>query len=441
MRVHLPEKASKVIKTLEQAGYEAYAVGGCVRDSILGHEPQDWDITTSAKPNEVKALFHHTVDTGIEHGTVTVLIGKEGFEVTTYRIDGKYEDSRHPNDVVFTTSLLEDLKRRDFTINAMAYNDKDGLVDAFGGMEDLNRGIVRCVGNPKERFGEDALRMLRALRFAAQLGFTVETGTFSAICAQSMDIARISAERIQVELVKLLLSDHPGYLREMYKSGIADTVLPEFALLMRTEQNTPHHAYTVGEHTVRVVEQVPADRVLRLAALFHDIAKPSCRTEDADGREHFYGHPIAGVPMTQSILRRLRFDVDTMRRVCALVRWHDENPPLTPAGVRKAIYRIGKAQFPGIFELKHADVLSQSEYKREEKLAHLAEYRSLYEQILAQGDCLSLDELAVNGSDLIAIGMKPGKALGETLERLLEEVLEDPEKNRKEVLLERARAL
>lgn len=439
MRIDLPKKVSNIIETLENAGYEAYAVGGCVRDSILGRKPQDWDITTSAKPKEVKRLFLRTIDTGIQHGTVTVMFGKEGFEVTTYRIDGEYEDARHPKEVIYTSNLLEDLKRRDFTINAMAYNERQGLVDAFDGIGDLERKVIRCVGDAKERFTEDALRMLRALRFAAQLGFEVEERTFEAIRVMAPSIAKISAERIQVELVKLLLSDHPELLREVYKSGIADVILPEFSELMRTEQNNPHHCYSVGEHTIRVVENVPKDRILRLAALFHDIAKPVCKTTDEKGIDHFYGHPKEGAQMAHRIFRRLKFDVDTMQKVCGLVQWHDDNPPLQPASIRRAVHRVGEDRYPDLFVFKRADILAQSDYQRAEKLAYVDGYQKLYEQIMEEENCLSLKDLAVNGSDLIAMGIKPGKEIGVILKGLLEEVLEDPEKNEKEYLLSRVK--
>ena len=439
MRIRLPVKVDNIIKTLEAAGYEAFAVGGCIRDSILGRTPQDWDITTSAKPQDVKRLFSHTIDTGIQHGTVTVMLEHEGFEVTTYRIDGEYEDARHPKEVTYTADLLEDLKRRDFTINAMAYNENRGLVDAFDGMGDLQKKVIRCVGNPKERFTEDALRMLRALRFAAQLGFEVEEQTFAAIQELAPTIGKISAERIQTELVKLLISDHPELIRAVYTSGIADVILPEFSVLMQTKQNNPHHCYTVGEHTIQVVQRVENKKVLRLAALFHDIAKPVCKTTDEAGVDHFYGHPKEGAKMAHCIFRRLKFDVDTMQKVCGLVEWHDDNPNLTPAGVRKAVYRVGAERYPDLFALKRADVLSQSTYRREEKLAYIQGYEKLYREIMEQKDCLSLKELAVNGRDLMNLGIKPGKEIGQILQKLLEEVLEEPQKNKKEYLLERVK--
>lgn len=287
MNIQLPEKVSEIINCLRSHNFEAYAVGGCVRDSLLGRTPSDWDITTSATPEEVKSLFSHTVDTGIQHGTVTVMLGHEGFEVTTYRIDGEYEDARHPKEVAFTLSLREDLKRRDFTINAMAYNEESGLVDLFGGAQDLERGVIRCVGDPGERFREDALRMFRAVRFAAQLGFSVEKNTAGAISELAGSLARISAERIQTELVKLLVSPHPEEMRQIYELGISDVVLPEFSVMMETPQNNPHHMYSVGEHTIKALQLIPEDKVLRLTMLLHDVAKPPCRITDRKGIDHF----------------------------------------------------------------------------------------------------------------------------------------------------------
>ncbi|MCD8133374.1 MAG: HD domain-containing protein [Clostridiales bacterium] len=437
MKIRLPEKVSFIIEELQQNGCDAYAVGGCVRDSVLGREPQDWDITTSAKPEQVKTLFGHTIDTGIQHGTVTVMLDREGFEVTTYRIDGEYEDARHPKDVFFTTSLLEDLKRRDFTINAMAYNDKTGLVDAFDGLGDLDRGIVRCVGEPEDRFREDALRMLRAVRFAAQLGFHLDDATRAAIVCLAPNLAKISAERIQAELVKLLLSPHPEEIRTVYETGMTDIFLPEFSAMMRTPQQNPHHCGTVGEHTIRSLCEVPSDRMLRLTMLFHDVAKPVCAKRDETGIDHFHGHPQKGAEMTGQIMRRLKFDNDTITRVKALVRAHDDRPlPLSERNVRRSIFRNGEAQYPELFAVKRADILAQSDYLKKEKLEYLEEYEVVYHRIMEKGQCLSLKDLAVSGSDLIAEGVQPGKEIGRILQDMLEEVLEHPEMNRKEVLLE-----
>lgn len=434
MDIRLPEHVKFIIDTLEEAGFEAYAVGGCVRDTILKREPQDWDITTSARPEQVKGLFSRTIDTGIAHGTVTVMLERTGYEVTTYRIDGEYEDARHPSGVTFTADLLEDLKRRDFTINAMAYHPRRGLVDAFGGMGDMEAGIVRCVGDPKERFGEDALRMLRAVRFAAQLGFAVEEHTRQAVTAMAPLLGKVSAERIQAELVKLLTSPHPEEMRTLYETGLSRVVLPEWDAMMETEQNNPHHCYTVGEHTIKVLKGTEPDRILRLSALLHDVAKPVCRSVDEKGIDHFYGHPEQGALLARKILRRLKFDNAATGMVSKLVAGHDVNPPLTDRGVRRAIRRVGQECYPMLFDLKKADILAQSGYRREEKLEALERYRQLYEEIMARQDCLSLKDLAVNGRDLMELGVPAGSRLGEILSELLELVVEDPEKNTKEYL-------
>ena len=440
MTVQLPDKVSHILDTMTQAGFEAYAVGGCIRDSILGKIPKDWDITTSAKPWEVKRLFSKTIDTGIAHGTVTVLLGREGFEITSYRIDGKYEDARHPKEVTFTPSLMEDLKRRDFTINAMAYNGTDGLVDAFDGMGDLRRKTIRCVGDPEKRFTEDALRMMRAIRFAAQLGFSIDAATRDAICRLAPTLEKISAERIRDELLKILVSDHPNEMRTLFETGITAVMLPEFDDMMQTEQDNPHHCYSVGEHTIAALEQIRGEPVLRLAMLLHDVAKPACCTVGEDGYHHFYGHPAEGAKMAENILRRLRFDNDTIARVCQLILGHDDNPPVTGKTIRRAVVRLGREAFPDIFAVKRADILAQSRYLREEKLAYVAQYEVCYQDILRKEECLSLKDLAVNGADLIAEGIKPGPGLGAALQELFELVLEEPENNTKEYLLGKVRA-
>jgi tRNA nucleotidyltransferase (CCA-adding enzyme) len=428
----------KIIAALESHGYEAYAVGGCVRDSLLGRMPQDWDITTSATPEQVKALFPRTIDTGIAHGTVTVMLEGTGYEVTTYRIDGEYEDARHPKEVTFTSNLLEDLKRRDFTINAMAYNETDGLVDAFDGIGDLNAGVIRCVGDPAERFTEDALRMLRAVRFAAQLGFSVEERTRQAVALLAGTIAKVSAERIQMELNKLLVSAHPEELRQAYELGLTGVFLPEFDVMMETAQNSKHHLYTVGEHTIRVMQNLRADRTLRLAALFHDVAKPVCKTTDADGKNHFKGHPAVGAGMTVDILKRLKYDNATIDRVAVLVRYHDDRPELTARNVRRAMNRIGAEHIPMLLELRRADILAQSMYRRDDKLAQIDGFAELYRQILENGECVTKKDLAIGGKELIALGMKPGPKIGEVMDALLDAVLEDPSINTQENLTELA---
>lgn len=435
MKIKIPEKVNWIIETLQTHGYEAYAVGGCVRDSILGRVPDDWDITTSATPLETKALFPRTFDTGIEHGTITVLLDKEAFEVTTYRVDGEYMDNRHPSEVTFTRNLREDLLRRDFTINAMAYNEAEGLVDIFGGIEDLKNKKIRCVGNAMERFSEDALRILRAIRFAAQLGFEIEEETKEGIRELAPTLSLISAERIQVELVKILTSKNPGLLRMAYELGITKVILPEFDAMMKTTQETPHHKYSVGEHTLKALQYVREDKVLRLAMLFHDIGKPLVKTVDENGRAHFKTHEAIGSDMTKQILRRLKFDNDTMNKVVKLVQYHDYRMPAQPKNVRKAMNKIGVELFPYYLEIREADTLAQSEYKQMEKLKNISGVKECYREILRREECVSLKTLAITGKDLIEEGMQPGKEIGRVLNGLLELVIENPEYNTKETLL------
>lgn len=435
MRIEVPKKAEKIIDALQEHGYDAYVVGGCVRDSLLQRSPADWDITTSATPAEVKGIFPRTVDTGIQHGTVTVLIEKEGFEVTTYRIDGEYEDGRHPKEVIFTPSLREDLRRRDFTINAMAYNHRTGLVDIFGGVEDLKNKVVRCVGDPGERFTEDALRILRAVRFSAQLGFSIEEKTRQAARELGGTLEKISAERIQTELVKLLTSPHPQYLKTAWELGLTKVFLREFDKAMETPQENPHHCFNVGEHTLKALESVRADRILRLTMLFHDLGKAETRTRDEKGVDHFYGHPAESEKIARTVLKRLRFDNDTIHKVGKLVYWHECPWPADPRSVRRALSKTGTELFPLLLEVRRGDIMAQSGCRREEKLAWLEQLGEIYREILRQKECVSIKDLAVSGKDLIQAGMKPGKEIGETLDRFLEIVLDEPEKNTKEYLL------
>ena len=431
MKIELPRKVVLIIKNLQRHGYDAYAVGGCVRASILNRKPEDWDITTSAKPEQVKRIFRRTVDTGIEHGTVTVLIGKDGFEVTTYRVDGLYEDGRHPKEVTFTSRLEEDLKRRDFTINAMAYNDDERLVDAFGGMRDLNYHLIRCVGDPKERFSEDALRILRAVRFSAQLAFPIEPETAEAIKSLAPNLEKISAERIQAELVKLLVSDHPERIQDACELGITKVVLPEWDDMVGVKQNTPHHKYDVAAHTVHALQNVKNDKVLRLTMLFHDMGKPVMKTTDENGRDHFKGHAIASEQIAKTVMKRLKFDNDTIRKVTKLVAYHDYRMEPTGANVRRAMHEIGVELFPYYLAVRLADTKAQSSYERRGKLENIIQIRELYRNALRNKECVTLKDLAVTGTDLINLGIAPGKELGTLLNELLDMVIEDPAWNQK----------
>ena len=395
MKINLPDDVKFIINTLTEHGYEAYAVGGCVRDSIIRREPGDWDITTSAKPQEVKALFRRTIDTGIQHGTVTVMLKKTGYEVTTYRVDGEYEDGRHPKNVEFTASLTEDLKRRDFTINAMAYNDYEGIVDEFGGKDDLQNGIIKCVGNPEDRFGEDALRMLRAVRFSAQLGFEIEHNTADAIRKLAPSIAKISKERIHTEFAKLLLSPHPDYMSKV----IAAVVFKPFDDI---EDKTISY---------RMLNYVPDELYFRYAALLY-----SCTDKE-----------------TGKILRELKLDNNTINKTVCLVKNHGIAITDDEYDVRCCANEISPSGL--------ADVLSFEEcfYKavgnaESAKAAH--KEREMLDKIIERGDCLSIHGLAVSGKDLMDLGVAQGCVVGQMLRYCLDIVLKEPSRNTKEKLVE-----
>jgi tRNA nucleotidyltransferase (CCA-adding enzyme) len=397
MKIQLPENVSNIIQKLIEYGYEAYAVGGCVRDSIISRVPGDWDITTSATPMEVKKIFRRTIDTGIEHGTVTVMFGKEGYEVTTYRIDGEYEDGRHPESVEFTTSLREDLRRRDFTINAMAYNDETGLVDMFDGIGDIERKIIRCVGNPEERFSEDALRMLRAVRFSAQLGYVIEDGTAAAIRKLAGTIAKISKERIHTELNKILLSDNPDYVVKAKELGITDVVLQIMDKIQNVDVATSH------------MERLPKDISMRYGALF-------CQ---------------AGEDATRKMLKELKLDNNTIDTASKLVALHGLELAEDEVTVRRQASGIGESMYGLLLAFEQA-YYEVSGDKRQEELTKSV--RCIYDRILERKDPLTIKDLAVTGGDLIKAGMNPGKEMGETLKRMLEDVIEHPEHNEKEYL-------
>ena len=444
MYIDLPGEVELIISELEKKGFEAWAVGGCIRDSVLNRKPGDWDITTNAKPAEVKSIFKRTVDTGIQHGTVTVLIKDKSFEVTTYRLDGKYEDSRHPCEVTFTADLVEDLKRRDFTINAMAYNSRAGLVDAFGGVEDIKKRLIRAVGSPEERFKEDALRIMRAVRFSASLDFDIEEKTFEAIKKETGNLKKISAERIREELVKLIASSHPEKLLTLSECGITSVILPEFDRELATEQNNQHHQYSVGIHTIEAMkysvtfddELTYDDRVvLRLTMLLHDMGKPALKTTDEDGVDHFKGHSAESVRLVGDILKRLKFDNATINKVSRLVKYHDHRKESSPANVRRTIVAVGKDLMPLWFKVRRCDVMGQSTYIREEKLKEIDSFEKVYRQVLRDGDCLSIAELKLNGNDLMENGVPAGRKVGQTLSAMLDAVLEDPSLNTREGLL------
>jgi tRNA nucleotidyltransferase (CCA-adding enzyme) len=433
----IPNNVKIILDTLKNNGYEAYIVGGSVRDSKIGVSlPKDYDVTTNALPEEIIKLFDKTIPTGIEHGTVTVMINGEGYEVTTYRIDGEYLDNRRPDVVTFVSNLKEDLARRDFTINSLAFNEEDGLIDYFGGIEDLDNKIIRAVGEPNKRFQEDALRMLRAIRFSARLGFQIEERTLEAIKANCQLILNVSNERIRDELCKMLVSNNPKKgLRLLEETKLLEFILPELQAAVGFNQKNPHHDKDVFEHILAVVEKCPPELNLRLAALLHDIAKPECFTVDKEGIGHFYGHDKKGGILSEQILRRLKFDNESINKISILVKEHMnvlEKP--TDASVKRLINRVGKDLLNDLFTLQRADALGSA--SSEIRLEEIDRVEKKASSILESKVPLSTKELAVNGRDLIQeFSLKPGVEIGDMLKFLLDKVLENPQLNSKKELL------
>ncbi len=438
----LPEGAEEILRTLGKAGFEAYVVGGCVRDALLGKLPHDWDICTAAKPESVAGLFspeRHVIETGLKHGTVTVMMPDGGYEITTFRIDGEYTDHRHPDSVVFTSSLEEDLARRDFTMNAMAYNPETGLCDPFHGREDILMGVIRSVGNPGRRFREDGLRIMRAVRFASVCQYTVEPETERAALSLRQLLDGISAERLQAELVKLLLGDGVEDVLLRYREIIAQ-IIPELRAAFDFPQQTPWHCTDVYRHLIHSVAVSRKDPSVRLTMLLHDLAKPACRSQK-DGDDRFYGHEREGAQMTDGILRRLKFDNTTRETVTELVRLHGMEIPTDAHGVRRVLGRLGERQLSRLLDVKTADAMAQSEADRERKLESIRTVRCLTAELLSEKTPFSLRQLAVNGDDLIALGMKEGEGIGALLQMLLNTVLENPAQNERDILLRKAREL
>lgn len=440
--IEIPAHALTVVERLERYGYEAYVVGGCVRDSLLGRSPKDWDVCTNALPEEVLRVFKrfHVIKTGLQHGTVTVMVNHEPVEVTTFRIDGAYTDNRHPDSVNFVSRVEEDLARRDFTINAMAFNPTRGLVDAFDGQADLKAGVIRCVGEPDARFNEDGLRILRALRFAARYNFGIETETAFSIHRNRHLLENVSVERIFTELKGILIGE--GVLGMMQAfPDVFTIIIPELAATIGFDQHNPHHIYDVWTHTAHAVQAAPADEVIRLALLLHDIAKPATFTRGDDGRGHFYGHGTRGANMARSILRHLKSDTTTMENVVTLVREHDNTLPTTAPGMRRIIGRLGLNTLNQLFTIKQADMDAQSSHERLEKQVTLRNARLLLEDVLEGPPAYTVGDLALAGRELIAMGLKPGPAMGSILKTLLAEVQDECLANTREALTPRAQEL
>lgn len=441
MLLNIPVGARELLSRLTACGHQAYVVGGCVRDSLLGREPKDWDICTSAAPEEMVQAFGglRVVDTGLKHGTLTVVIDHTPYEVTAFRVDGAYTDHRHPDSVTFVTDVRQDLARRDFTVNAMAYHPDTGLVDAFGGQEDLRRGIIRCVGDPTARFTEDALRILRALRFASVYDFTIDPDTASAIHVLHPTLSRVAPERIRAELDKLLCGAGVGRILRAYADVITG-LLPEMRACVGFDQRTPFHRFDVWEHTVRAVEQVPPTAVLRLTMLLHDAGKPACFSLDEEGVGHAYGHPVVSRELAEQVLTRLRYDNATRDRVLTLVTWHDRKLDDDPRLLTRRLNQLGEETLRQLLEVHRADNLAKGSAVPAEVKEWYQRTRSALQALLDSHPCFTLRDMAVRGGDLSAAGIPPGRALGACLQALLEQVMAGALPNDKDALLAWARA-
>ena len=437
----LPKNVNNIIDTLYSNGYEAFVVGGCVRDSILGKNPNDFDVTTNAKPLKVKEIFeevgYKVIDTGLQHGTVTIVIEKENFEVTTYRIEGEYLDNRRPSEVFFTNELKEDLKRRDFTINALAYNNKFGTIDYFSGKEDLQNKIIRAIGEKEKRFEEDGLRMLRAVRFEAQLGFEIEKETLKAIKVNSILLKNISAERIRDEFIKILISSSPSKgIRRLLDLNLLQYIIPELLETVNFDQRSRYHDKDVFNHTMMVLDNVENNLEIRLAALLHDIAKPKTFTMDKKGG-HFYFHEVEGEKMAKDILKKLRFDNSSIEKVSLLIRNHMRVPGIkSKAKLKKYIVDIGEDNLNTLFNLMRADRISS--HPTYAKYEDIDEVNRACNSILERNEPMRIKDLKINGNDLIEIGVEKGKKVGEILNLLLQDVLENPKLNEREYLMEKS---
>lgn len=425
--------AQAVLQQLEAAGYDAFLVGGCVRDLLLGKQPDDYDMTTFARPEEVLSLFApHAIPTGLQHGTVTVRHGGQSFEITTFRADGTYSDGRHPDAVTFSTRLEDDLQRRDFTVNAMAMDCRGELTDLFGGQEDLRRGIIRCVGNAETRFQEDALRIMRGLRFASVLGFSIEEQTAQAMVDCRQRLAQIAAERLQVEMTKLLCGIHAGEILLRFPQVIG-VFLPEILPCGGFEQHSRYHCYDVWEHSCRSVDAAPQEPLLRWVMLLHDLGKPACFTMDEKGG-HFYGHPQRSAELAREIMRRLRFDKRSQQRIETLIEWHDRDIPRTEKGIRRALHAVGEEGLRQLIAVKRADNLAQHPDWRAVMQKEIDRAEEIMERLLKEENCFRISQLAVSGRDLMALGLR-GQEIGAALDAALQQVLEGTLPNEKETLL------
>lgn len=436
LKIKIPDHVDNILKILKICGHSGYIVGGCVRDSLMGVSPHDYDVCTDCLPAEMQRIFSgfKTVETGLKHGTLTVISDGQPVEVTTFRSDGEYSDHRRPAHVTFERSLSEDLRRRDFTINAMAYDPEEGLTDLFGGQQDLKNGIIRCVGDAGERFDEDALRIMRCLRFASVTGFEIDSKTAAAARQKSGLLKLISAERIYSELIRLLCGRGAEWILLEYRDIIA-VIIPELEPCFGCQQNCPHHIYDVYGHICRSVSGITPDGELRLCMLLHDIEKPSCRTTDGNGQDHFKTHPISGAKTAEVILRRLKCSAKTIRRITDLVREHDNRIPPQRSSVRRLISKYGYEFYFDWIKVRRADTLAQSDFRRTEKLVELDELERLGRELEKENCCVKISQLAVNGRDIMDMGLS-GKAVGEALALALDAVMDEKTDNDRQQILD-----
>lgn len=440
--IKLPLEVKNILYQLNECGYEAYVVGGCVRDSILQRPIHDWDICTSATPEQVIQIFkdQEVIPTGLQHGTVTLVLNHTPFEITTFRIDGDYSDNRRPDNVEFTTDIVKDLSRRDFTINAMAYNPGVGLIDPFNGMSDIEKETIRCVGDAKERFGEDALRMLRAIRFAVQLEFNIHLLTNEAIKSLYTNLQYISAERIMSELNKMIVC--PSFFIELLqKKYLFAYIIPELAECIDFEQKNPYHCYDVYNHISHAIGYGRLDLIEKLALLFHDVGKPKCQVFDENGIAHYYGHAQISAELADNRMRELKYDNDTRKKVVELIFYHDATLESSPKHIKRWLNKIGEEQFRRLLYIRVSDICAQHRGYFDERLDKIEEIRRCLDEVLASEQCFQLKDLAINGNDLISAGIKPGKELGNILNHLLDMVINGEIENEKDKLLTYAKYL
>ena len=441
MEMEISEGAKRILDRLNAAGFVAYVAGGAVRDILMGKTPHDYDIATNARPSDIKAIFEKTIDTGIAHGTVTVIDNMTAYEVTTFRRDGEYSDNRHPEDVIYVNDPRTDCLRRDFTINAMMYSPKTGVLDYFCGKRDIHQGIIRCVGNAEARIKEDALRMLRAVRFKAQLGFQIEVKTAQAIKKCAVLIKKVSRERIMDEINKILLSDNPDGIRDLHTLGLLKFIIPELDRCFGEPQRNKYHIYDVGEHIMQTVMNTPRDLILRWAALLHDTGKPCCSSVDSAGIIHFYGHHRESRRIAVDVLYRLHMDSSSIKDISMLVEHHDYRVEANFTAVKRMMSKTGAELFEKLLMLQLADNMAKNPKHFPDKLRRINGALDIYREVMVLKQPYRISDLVLNGKDLMDLGYKQGRAIGDALKILLDEVIIKPELNNRAYLIKRAKEM